>query len=791
MAKYGRFDEQAREYVITRPDTPAPWINYLMGRDVNAIVSQAAGGLAFYKEPSEGRLTRYRFNGLPVDSPGFYLYIQDGETTWNPSFRPTCTPLDRFECRHGLGYTRFDSERNGIRADVTYLAPLEDDVLLWSVRLTNNSRSPRRLKLTSYMEFSLHEYVKDALWYLVCGNQWRLTFDRKANGIKSRYFAFQSVFKGQCIFASTAPVRAFEIDRDRFIGFGRSEANPVGLERGLCNSEIPDGGRHACGALQSAIVLAPGQTRHVLYRYAVSKTFAESARILARYRTERDVERAKAGIARFWDGALGSAQVRTPDRAANVMLNTWLPYNIRVTFRLGRSVSSRHTGTAGALRYRDSMQDAMPAPQLFPVDARERIERILHTMYADGHCAMGVNPETLKPSPEEKDLNRSDAAVWGVFTVYQYLAESGDLAFLNRVLPYLDKGEGSVFEHLLRSLTFIAEHTGKDGLPQLFTVDWNDFLQIFTVSYTGCQSVMVAQQFIYATRLLTEMAEQLGRGKDVAKLRAACTRFTRVLESKKCWDGDWYRRLLGDNLVMGSKQNRDAKIFLNTQSWAVIAGTLDGKRVTRAMNSAYKRLNTEFGLRIFSPAFWTMPDGKTEVPSNTPGAGENGGIFVHANMWAIMAEALLGRGDRAWQYFSQVLPPKQSERDPDRYANEPYAFTSWIYGPDHERYGTAQLSWLTGGTAWMYLVGLEYILGVRPTLAGLRIDPCIPARWKRYSVRRRWRGTLYDITVENPSGICKGDVALQVDGEPIEGNLLAPTESRYVKVRAVLRRREV
>jgi cellobiose phosphorylase len=788
MIKYGQFDETAREYVITRPDTPAPWINYLMGRDVNAFVSQAAGGLAFYKEPTMGRLTRYRFNGTPADSPGFYLYLQDGKDTWNPSFQPTRTPLDRYECRHGLGYTRFDSEKNGIRAQVTYLVPMDDNVMLWSVRLTNNSRSSRRIKLTTYMELSLHEHIKDAMWYLVCGNQWNLTFDRALNGIKTKYFAFQSIFEGECIFASTAPVKAFDIDRDQFLGVGRNEANPIGLERGLRNSEIPDGGRHACGALQSAITLAPGQSRHILYRYAVSNQFAESKRLLRRYQTEKDVDRALARIATFWNQALETAQVKTPDKATNVMLNTWLPYNIRVTFRLGRSISSRHTGAAGALRYRDSMQDAMPVTQLYPADARTRIERVLHTMYADGHCAMGVNPETLKPAEEEAHINRSDAAVWGVFTIYQYLAESGDVDFLNHVVPYLDKGKGSVFEHLVRSLRFIATHTGKDGLPQLFTVDWNDFLQIFTVSYTGCQSIMVAEQFIYATKLLAEIAERIGRQEDISDLLKASQRFTRVLESKACWDGQWYRRLLGDNLVMGSAQNKDAKIFLNTQSWAVIAGTLDRKRVTKAMDSANKRLNTEFGLRIFSPPFRTMPDGKTRVPSNNPGAGENGGIFVHANMWAIMAEALLGRGDRAWQYFSQVLPPTQSDRNPDRYVNEPYAFTSWIYGPDHERFGTAQLSWLTGGTAWMYLIGMEYILGVRPTLAGLLIDPCIPSGWKRYSVNRRWRGTLYRISVENPDGVSKGKVELHIDGTRIKGNCIPPLDQKSVTVRAVMRR---
>ncbi|MCF7853386.1 MAG: hypothetical protein K9N51_01200 [Candidatus Pacebacteria bacterium] len=786
---YGHFDEENREYVITRPDTPAPWINYLMGRDLHAIVSQNAGGLAFFGEPAEGRLTRYRFNGLPVDSPGLYLYIQDGAEIWNPSFRPTGTALDRFECRHGLGYTTFHAEKRQIQADVTYLIPPEDNVLLWSVRLRNNSDSLRRLNLTSYLEFSLHGFLKDTLAYLVCGNQWRLWFDKKVNGIRTKYFAFESLFEGECIFAPTDEVCAFDIDRDEFIGWGRTEANPLALEEGFGQSEIPDGGRQACGALQSTIELPPGETHHTLYRYAVSDDFVESERMLARYRTEGDVQGALGEIREFWESALGCAQVSTPDQAANRMLNTWLPYNTRVTFRHGRSISTRHTGAGGALRYRDSMQDAMPAIQLYPEEARRRIERILRTVYRDGHCATSVNPESLELS-SDPDHIRGDAAVWGVFTVYRYVAETGDVSFLRKDLPYFDAGSGTVFDHLFQSLKFIAEHTGKDGLPELFDADWNDFLQIFTVAYEGCQSVMVAQQFVYAARLLTELARMLnGRESEINFLRNAAERFTKVLESDACWDGAWYRRVLGDGLVMGSRDSQDAKIFLNTQSWSVIAGTLDRTRVTKAMDAACRELNTECGLRIFAPAFRVMPDGKTRVPTNTPGAGENGGIFVHANTWAVMAEAMLGRGDRAWEYFSRILPPKLSARDPRRYANEPYAFTSWIYGPDHERYGTGQLSWLTGGAAWMYLVGLEYILGVRPTLNGLLIDPCIPSTWEKYSLVRRWRGTNYHITVENPHGICTGDVQLSIDGAPVEGNVLPETDKEKIDVTAVMRGR--
>lgn len=782
---YGHFDEERREYVVTDPRTPAPWINYLMGGELTALISQAAGGLAFYREPAEGRLTRYRFNGLPVDSPGFYIYVQDGDTTWNPSFRPTCTPLDSYECRHGLGYTRFTSLKAGIEAQVTYLIPPRDNVFLWVVRLANRSKRARRLDLTTYMEFALHRYTYDVDGFLVCGNQWNAWFDPKVNGIKLDYFGFECPFHGQTIFASSLPVREFDIDRDCFIGSGRTEANPVGLERGLRNTETRHGGRYTCGTLRNTLELEPGGEADVIYRYAVSDRFATSARLLKKYNTLEAADRALFDTRRYWEQTLAAAQVATPDSAMDRMLNTWFPYNTRVTFKYARSISTRHTGSWGALRFRDSMQDALPAVLLYTDEARDRLRLILRTMCADGHCVTSVNPQTLAAA--DLSLIRSDAAVWGVFTIYEYLAETGDFGFLDEVVPYFDKGEGTVYDHLMRGLRFIARHTGKDGLPDLFSVDWNDGLQVFTVAYTGCQSVMVAQQFVYAARLLEQLAARQGQESDVRFLRRHSARFTRVLNSDVCWDGAWFRRVLGDGLVLGSRENRFAKIFLNTQSWAAIAGTLDPARVRAAMDSAHDRLNTEYGLRLCAPPCKTMPDGKSRYPSNNFGAGENGGIFLHANVWAVIAETMLGRGERAWQYYSQILPPNLSGRDPDRYMNEPYVFTSWIYGPDHERFGTGQLSWLTGGAAWMYLIGLQYILGVKPELDGLRIAPCIPSSWPGYRVSRRWRGTMYDIEVENPDRVGRGRVELEVDGKAVEGAVLAPTRKKRVAVHATLR----
>lgn len=780
MNRYGKFDEARREYVITRPDTPAPWVNYLMGRDLYAIVSQTAGGLAFYKEPAEGRLTRYRFNGLPVDSPGFYLYIQDGRTTWSPSFRPVCAPLDRFECRHGLGYTRFDSESHGVRAEMTYLIPPDDNVFLWSIRLTNTSSEPRRLKITTYVEFSLHGFMKDTLAYSVCGNQWRLWFDKRLNGIRSKYFAFEGIFHGQCIFASNRPVRAFDVDRDRFIGPGRTEVNPLGIEKGLGNSEVPDGGRHACGALQNVVTLKPGETRHVLYRYAVSERFSKSEGILKRYRTEADVDRALERIRLLWDTALAASQVRTPDAGLNALLNTWFPYNGRVTFKLSRSISTRHTGAGEAMRFRDSMQDAMLAVTFFPREARAKILKLYRTMLASGKTVTGVNPETMLTTDTE--WTRIDGALWGVFTVYRYLAETGDYPMLDEIVPYYDKGTGTILDHLLRGMRFIGGHDGGQGLPKIFNVDWNDMLVLFSRAYRDVQSVMVAEQFIYAARLLLEILNAVRRPTAGRWLEQKVHDYTSVLNSRTCWDGRWFKRLLMHDMVMGSHSSREGKIFLNTQSWAAIAGTLDSAKTRQGMDSAREHLATKYGFRLFAPAFTKMLDNRTPFDCNTPGAGENGGIFLHANTWAVMAEALLGNAERAWEYYRSILPCVLSRQNPDRYANEPYAFSSWIYGPDHERFGAGQLSWLTGGASWMHTVGMEYILGVRPTLNGIVFAPRTPANWKTYSVRRQLRNCLYEIEVRNPKGLVPTGVQVVADGKVIAGDVLPWSDKNSCRV---------
>ena len=786
MKKYGNFSSHTREYVITDPNTPAPWINYLFGRNLQAFISQAAGGCAWYAEPVHGRITRYRFNGAPVDSPGFYLYLREGQSIWNPSFFPVRTPLDHYECRHTPGYTKFIASKNGLAAEVTYFIPLDTDVMIWDVRLRNLTGKTKHVTLDTYQEYSLHGYDKDTAAFLVCGNQYRAWYDRGHNGIAVDYFAWEAPFMGKSFFTCSQRVTKYEIDRNIFFGHGRTEADPVAFEKGLHNSELRDGGQYACGVLETSLTLPPKGAKRILFALAISKKLSDSQKQAACWANPGRADGALKQIITYWNNNLAAAQVHTPDTSLNHLMNTWLPFNSRATFNLSRSISSRHTGSGDSLRFRDSMQDTMPATTFFPRDAAALIAKLYQTMLASGKTVTGVNAATLRTG--DTSWTRIDAALWGVFTVYRYLAETGEYELLSRRVPFYDSGAGTILDHMIRGFHFIGDNDGPDGLPRIFNVDWNDMLVLFSGAYPHVQSIMVAQQFIYAARLMIEILEALGTTEGAEYLKGKIAQYTQVLQSPLCWDGRWFKRLVGPTMVMGSKTNREGKIFLNTQSWAVIAGTLDAQKCRSAMDSAAKQLATAYGLRLFAPPYTRMLDNKTPFHCNTPGAGENGGIFLHANTWAIMAEALLGNRDRAWSYFHRILPATLSDADPDRSANEPYAFTSWVYGPNHERFGNGQLSWLTGGASWIHTVGWEYILGIRPTLAGIILKPCTPHAWPSFTVSRRIRNVVYAITVSVGNLKKAGTpIAILLDGKPIEGGMVPyQTGKRRVVVKVTI-----
>ena len=785
--KYGYFDPDNREYVITSPYTPKAWINYLGGvGDLDAFISNRAGGTVWYKQPHTGRLTRYQYTALPEDRPGFYLYIRtpDG-TVWNPSCTPSCTPVDRYECRHGMYYTKFDSEKNGLRAQVKYFIPYSDPVLLWDVVFTNDTERELTFSAYPYLDFSMRDYLKDALYYHFCGNQMTGKFSAEHHALMLDYFAFEAQHPGYTLFNASKQFDSYDMRRDTFIGRCRSESNPGALDSGnLSNSAVPGGGFPICGVFRLDFKLAPGQTERVIVKLAARRKLEDAAALLRKYDDFAAVDAASAEFEAWWDAILAKNQVRTPEKGLNEMLNAWFPKNVKTTMRCGRSISHRHTGSGTSKKFRDTMQDIMSGALFFPEETKENILLLMHSVRENGQIVANIDPGTLKCSNPKHF--RCDSVVWGVFTVAKYIAENGDRELLNTKVADYEGNEATVLELLLRAMRFTGTHTGSHGLPKLFDCDWNDGLVIISAIHHDGESIMVGMQYIVAAKILIGMLDEADHAGDIAFLEQKIKDFSKILDSDAVWDGAWYRRILFPDAVMGSSQNEEGALFLNTQTWAALAGTLDPEHVAKGLDSVHETLNTEYGIQLSLPPFTKLMDGNRYC-GNSPGAGENAGLFYHANIWAIIAEALRGNSDRAWEYFRNVRPDCRTARDPDLYEREPYAFASWLYGPSNGSCGKAALSHLTGGASWIYRAATEYLLGIRPEIGGLRIAPCIPSDWDGYTVERTLAGAFYHIEVRNPRHKTGPDVKISVDGVPVEGSLIprAP-KGKKVNVEAVI-----
>ncbi len=785
--RYGYFDADHREYVITSPFTPKPWINYLGGTgDLDAFISNRAGGAAWYKQPHTGRLTRYQYTALPEDRPGFYLYIRtpDG-TIWNPSCIPTLTPLDRYECRHGLHYTKFDSEKNGLRAQVKCFIPYSDPVLLQDVTFTNNTERELVFSVYPYLDFSMRDYLKDVLHYHFCGNQMTGGYCEKYRALMVDYFAFEAQHPGYTLFNASKPFDSYDMRRDAFIGRCRSESDPEALETGnLSDSDVSGAGFPICGVFRLNFRLAPGAAERVIVKLAAAPRPEEAAALLQKYDDFAAVDAADAEFANRWETILSRNRVRTPEKSLDEMLNVWFPKNIKTTMRCGRSISQRHTGSGTSKTFRDTMQDIMSGSLFFPGETRENILLLMHSVRADGRIVLNIDPVTLKCSAPEHF--RCDSIVWGVFTVARFLAETDDRELLHTRTADYEGNTATVLELLLRAMKFTGTHTGAHGLPKLFDCDWNDALVIVSAIHNDGESVMLAMQYIAAAELLIGMLRGTHPG-EADFLRQKIREFSEILDSATVWDGSWYRRLIFGSDVMGSARNAEGALFLNSQTWAALAGTLDPAHVARAMDSVHETLNTEYGIQLLRPPFTKVMDG-TRYCGNAPGAGENAGLFYHANVWAVMAEAVLGHSERAWEYFRNIRPDYRAAKDADLYEREPYAFASWVYGPTNSSYGKAALSHLTGGASWIYHAATGYLLGVRPEIDGLRIAPCIPAEWDGYTVDRVLAKASYHIEVRNPRHHTGPKVQLTADGVPLPGNLIprAPAGAEVQVVAEIL-----
>lgn len=780
MEKYGHFSEDGTEFIITRPDTPAPWVNYISNGRYSGLISHTGGGYSFYLSPKDSRITRWRYNSLPIDRPGRYVLLRDRQTGiyWSPTWQPTCSQLDFYECRHGQYYTRITSEYQQLRASILYFVA-SDDLEIWKVTLKNLQPKPIMLDVFAFQELCLGHALVDLINQPNDQHFNEVFFDKENEILLAtkRYWVRYSgatvkqandAWDKYVVFASSLPTIGWDGSKDLFIGRWRSEANPIAVEKGQCfNSDITSG--DAIAALQSPLTLAAGEERSfVILMGVVPKTDfkPQATALIQKYRNLNTVAHEFHQLQQQWQNYLDAVHVETPDPDMNRMLNVWNPYQTSVTFRFSRDASYYHGGLLFGRGYRDSCQDIMGPVIPRPDWVKERLLEMSRYQFRDGSTFHLYYPLT---GGGEK-TGHSDTPLWLPLAIMVYLKETADFDLLHQVTPFYDGGEASMIDHLYAAIDFTLANLTERYLAKFGPGDWNDTLDYLGRGGKG-ESVWVSMFLAFILKETIELCDFIHAVKPAHRYRSEYEKVCQAINTH-CWDGEWYIRGTNDQgEIIGSHQNAEGQIFLNTQSWAVISGVAQGQRALRCMDAVREHLETPKGPKILHPAFRTINPHIGLATRCVPGKKENGAVFNHPVSWAILAECLLGRGDRAFEIYQKALP-MNSVIDIDRYQVEPYVYAEYVTSPDHPTFGQASHSWLTGSSTWMLRDSLDYILGVRPTYEGLLIDPCIPRSWGAFKIRRRFRGKNYHIQVFNPNHVNKGIAAIEIEGQSIDGNLL-------------------
>jgi cellobiose phosphorylase len=783
---YGYFDADKREYVITRPDTPTPWFNFIGEGRYGGIVSNAAGGFAFDRDPKNRRVSRYRYNAIPADQPGRYVYLRDMETGkyWSPTAQPTPSmKLSSYECRHGAGYSKIASSFGGIEASILYFvppAPADEPCPceLWVLKVKNVGKKPRTLRSFSYVEFSFRDALGDQLNLDWCQH---ILEARVKDGIITSKTRFAPTTN---YFGSNVKPAGFETDREVFIGRWRDLGNPQVVESGKpANTQAARGNN--IGSLCHDIKLAPGQEKEIVFVMGVTDQPERIPSVVARFKDPKNVAASFAALEADWNDYLGRFTVETPDPVVNAMLNVWNPIQCRTTLYWSRFVSAYETGTGRGMGTRDSAQDTLGTVHNAADRARSTLNMLWHLQYKDGHTWHQVLPLTGEGGPglaaefPQWPQWFSDDHLWLILAVCSYVRETGDVGYLDHHVDYTDGGSDSIWNHMLRGVEFTLANRGPQGLPRIGFSDWDDTMNVDHGSGKA-ESVWVAQHFCRVMLDLADLADHVGKAADAKRFRDLHAEMTALL-NRVAWDGEWYARAYDDEgKPVGVKSEQHHKIALNTQTWAVIGETAPAERAQLAMKSIHEKLNCKYGLALLWPAYVTGDERVRGTTTYPPGAKENGGIFCHANTWAIVAAAKLGMADRAMQYYLQITP--FTRKDVDCMKVEPYVYCGNIAGPEHKQFGYSRNAWLSGTASWTYVAGTQWILGIRPTHKGLQISPVVPDKWRGFKATRVYRGVRYLIDVKRQG---KGNaVALTVDGQPVEGSVvpLPPAGTQEVKV---------
>ncbi|MDE6732014.1 MAG: N,N'-diacetylchitobiose phosphorylase [Oscillospiraceae bacterium] len=794
--KYGYFNEQNKEYVITKPDTPSPWANYLGDPNYGAMISNNAAGYSFEKSGANGRILRFRFNSTSNDLPGRYIYIKDesGEY-WSGSWAPVCKPLDSFksECRHGTAYTVISSEYRKIKTETAYYVPLGKTYEVWACKVTNLDDKPRRLSIfgvcefvndnnyeqdgvnLQYTQFITHTYYSDNL-LTQRENELMAGAVGWGKGKRTRFFGLAG-----------EKADAFCGDREKFLGNYRGYGNPVGVEQGLKNDINFCG--NSVGALQSDIELKPGETRSLVYIVG-QKTEEEAREILARYESKDAAEAELEELKNYWHGKLGNLVVHTPDSDFNNMVNVWNAYNCFITFTWSRAASFIYCGLRNGFGYRDTVQDIQGIIHLAPEMAKEQIVFMLSAQVTNGaglplvkytHDAGNENtpddPEYVQETGHPS--YRADDALWLFPTIEKYIGESGDVAFLDEEIFFANNGEkGTVYEHLKRAVEFSMNNLGNHGMPAGLHADWNDCLRL---GKRG-ESTFVAFQLVYAIKLLKNYAEMKNDSEYKKYLDEIGAKLDSILE--KCWNEDRFiRGYKEDGEIIGQRSDPEASMWLNPQSWAVISGYATKEQAEKALDSVDRELNTPYGAMLMYPPYANHAFAGALMHCFNRCVKENAGIFSQSQGWLILAEAKLGRGDMAYKYWKEASPATYNDNAELR-EMEPYVYGQFVEGKDSPFAGRAHVHWLTGTASTVMVGTVEGILGLRPNAKGLVIDPSVPSEWREFTMEKTFRGKRLNIRVSNPNGSQSGVKSITVNGEKLAGNLI--TENILKDVNEVL-----
>ena len=794
--KYGFFDDNNKEYVITTPKTPLPWINYLGCTDFFTLISNTCGGYTFYKDAKLLRMTRYRYNDTTPDTNGKYFYIKDGDTIWNPGWQPTKTELDSYECRHGIGYSKFTGAKNGIEAALTTFVPIGDPVELTKVTLTNKGNAKKDITLFSYVEWCLWNADDDMKNYQRNLSIGEVEVVDSTIYHKTEYRERRNHY---AVYSVNTKIDGFETSRDEFRGAYNGPDKPAAVIEGKLHNTIASGW-YPIASHQINVSLEAGESKTFVFALGyvenaeddkweapgiINKKKANA--LLAKYQTTEDFDKAFAALNTYWNDLLSKFHIESKDEHVNRMVNIWNQYQCMVTFNMSRSASYYETGIGRGMGFRDSCQDLLGFVHLIPDRARERIIDIASTQFQDGSAYHQYQPLTKKGN-SDIGSGFNDDPLWLIAGTSAYIRETGDTSILKEMVPYDNDMSvaTTLMEHLKRSFDYIVNHKGPHDLPLIGRADWNDCLNLNCFSeHPGesfqcfgpsegpvAESVFIAGMFVKYGREYADLCMLMGDNAEADRVLAEVDKMVKAIE-KDGWDGDWFVRAYDAySHKVGSKECDEGQIYIEPQGMCVMAGVgIEDGKAKKALDSVKEKLDTKYGVMILQPAYTRYHLELGEITSYPPGYKENAGIFCHNNPWISIAETCIGRGDRAFEVYKKTCP-SYIENISEIHRTEPYVYSQMVAGADAKFHGEAKNSWLTGTAAWTFTNISQYILGIYPTLEGLSVNPCIPAEFGDFNITRVYRGVTYNIEIKNPNKVQKGVASLTVDGVEVAGNVI-------------------